>query len=120
MKQDEYGTVQNDPKTYKGIVKLLKVYGSALIAWTDDEGTQFDILFTRFHAPFQLTGSIQGGLRWNDLFVSIMRIGAFGFEIQKDTDTHAGYYEEKFGREMGSTSSKLAELINGVRKELAV
>lgn len=65
---------------------------------------------------------IQGGIRPGfDLFVSIMRWGAFAFEIN-EADTHPGYYEEKLANRgpLGDTTREvLAELINGVRKLLA-
>lgn len=120
LKQDEYGTVLNSPSTYKYIAHILNEMGSILIAWTDQRGTQLDIMFTKFQVPMlQKVGPVQGGLLGNDLFVSIMRMGAFGFEIDHD-NTFAGYYEEKLAMRisLGSTADELAKLINGVKKEL--
>src|SRR3990167_9011938 len=118
MKYDEYGEVINAPETYKGIAEELS--GNAvLVGWTDEMGTHFDILFTLNALPYGT--NIQGGIRPStDLFVSIMRWGAFAFEVS-DEDTHAGYFDEKLSARgpMGqATSEKLAELINGVKKEL--
>lgn len=114
MKYDTYGEVVNHPDTYAEIAQNLKEGSSVLVGWTDSDMTHFDVLFTTNTVGF---GTFQGGVRETDLFVSIMRRGAFGFEIDHE-DTHAGYYDEKLGGGMGSTSEALAELINGVKKEL--
>jgi len=118
--QDEYGTVLNSLETYQFISWNLIQFGCLFIAWTDEQGTQLDILFTKLRHPLAKVGPTQGGVRWNDLYVSIMRMGAFGFEIKQDADTSSDYYEEKLagGHNLGSTADKLAELINGVRSEL--
>lgn len=114
MNYDEWGEIINGENTYKFIAGELGS-NALMVGWTDGNGTHFDVLFT-LTALFYGT-NIQGGLRKNDLFVSIMRRGAFGFEIEH-TDTHSGYYDEKLGGGMGSTSEALAELINGVKKHL--
>lgn len=114
MEYDTYGEVINGEGTYSEIALKLKLDLPVLIGWTDDDGTHFDILFVK---DAEVYGTIQGGVKGTDLFVSVMRRGAFGFEIDK-TDTHSGYYSEKLGGDMGSTSEKLAELINGVKKYL--
>ena len=113
MKYDDYGEVINAPETYQEIADTLKRM-NVLIGWTDGEGTHLDILFTAKADGF---GTFQGGVKDTDLFVSIMRMGAFGFEKEKD-DTHAGYYEEKLGDRLGSTADALAQLINGIKKLL--
>ena len=118
---DEYHTFQNSPKLYKWLAMNLQEFGYQFIAWTDNEGTQFDILFTKLGHPLSMMGPVQGGMKWNDLFVSIMRLGSFGFTVEKKPQTHPGYYEEKLavGHTLGSTAKKLATLINGVRDQLA-
>lgn len=118
MNKDEYGEIINGEDTYKGIAMHLNHGGKALIGWTDRHGTHFDILFIK-GVEFQ-GSNIQGGIRESDLFVSIMRIGSFSFEID-NSNTHWGYYEEKLGSGMsfGSvTGQELADLINGVKKLL--
>lgn len=114
MKYDKYGEVINHPDTYEAIANNLKAYCNTLVGWTDGNMTHFDVLFT---VNVEGYGNFQGGVRAKDLFVSVMRRGAFGFEKEK-IDTHAGYYDEKLGGGMGSTSEALAELINGVKKLL--
>lgn len=114
MEYEEYGEVINSPKTYKGIAEELHK-NSVLIGWTDLLGTHYDILFTL--TALQYGTNIQGGIRpRTDLFVSIMRKGAFAFDISNDT--HPGYYGEKLHTGGGESGEKLAELINGVKVEL--
>ena len=76
--------------------------------------THYDILFD--YDVLSL-GFIQGGIKDDYLFVSIMRIGAFAFKI--DDEKHAGYIAEKlFNGRLDSSVEKLTELINGIIKEL--
>lgn len=116
MNYDTYGEVINGSETYRGIAEELRS-NAVIVGWTDGNGTHFDILFTLTALAY---GTFQGGLRpRTDLFVSIMRWGSFAFEVN-EADTAPGYYEEKLSnRKLGEEcAEKLAELINGVRKEL--
>lgn len=112
MDKDEYGEVINGKNTYKEIVYQLKHGNSVIIGWTDQEYTHFDILFS---VNVIKEGTLQGGLRWNDLFVSIMRKGAFGFLA--DTEKDSGYIGEKLGLGNNITTEKVTELINGIIKQ---
>lgn len=115
MDHDEYGEIINGEGTYQMVAEELRENSAVLLGWTDQQGTHFDVLlkFTaRVHG-----NNIQGGVRGTDLFVAIMRRGAFGFELENE-DTHAGYYDEKLGGGMGETKEKFAELINGIKKHL--
>jgi hypothetical protein len=116
MTKDAFGEIINSEDTFKDIAELLSVGLPVLIGWTDQEATHFDVLFTYGVTGF---GNFQGGVEASDLFVSIMRIGTFGFE-KVNVDTYPSYYEEKLavGFGLGSTREKLAELINGVKKYL--
>lgn len=114
MNYDNFEEVINGPETYARIAEIINRDGSVLIGWTDGDMTHLDILFTSGVTGF---GHFQGGVNPSDIFVSIMRKGAFGFE-SNSADTHAGYYNEKLGGGMGSTAEKLAELINEVKKLL--
>lgn len=117
MNQDKYYEVVNGERTYNEIAESLNQNDAVLIGWTDEEetvGTHFDILFTRKAVK---TGMVQGGVKGGDLFVSIMRLGAFGFKIE-NTDTAPGYYMSKLGFSGEHTGEKLAELINEVKKRL--
>lgn len=113
---DSYGEVLNGPGTYAEIVEDVGYGASALVGWTDGLGTHFDILFTRRPACPN-PANIQGGVRAGDLFVSIMRVGAFGFEIN-GLVKHHGYVAEKLHLGDGPTSERVADLINGVIAQL--
>lgn len=109
MNKDDYGEVINGENTYKEISYQLKHGNSVIIGWTDGEGTHLDILFS---VNVVKEGILQGGLRWSDLFVSIMRIGCFGFTT--DGEKHSGYVGEKLNLRDNVTTDKLTELINGI------
>ncbi len=117
MDYDEYEEVINGEATYSRIAEILNRDEDVIIGWTDGEGTHFDILFHCAPKKTWKFGHLQGGVAPTDLFVSIMRVGCFGFE-SNNTDTNAGYYSEKLRIGGSATSEKLAELINGVKKLL--
>jgi len=117
MNIDEYNEVINGQATYDGIANVLRSGNSMIIGWSDGKGTHFDILFTL--KPSGVEGNLlQGGVKSRDLFVSIMRLGAFGFKVGTIADAY--YYEEKLagGRSLGSTSTDLATLINSLTVNL--
>lgn len=117
MNQDEYGTVFNGPDTFQEIALALITTKLALIPWTDEAGTQLDILLAYGVEFAPSHGLIQGGVRPTDFFVSIMRKGAFGFELN-DLETHSGYYAEKLKLSGEEMIDKLAEFLNGVKVAL--
>ena len=115
MTQNEYGEIYNGEDTYQEIIHYLNESGRFLIGWTDQLGTHFDILFVNT-CSYEGTNK-QGGIRpRSDLFVSIMRIGCFAFEIGKTS--HPSYYGEKLGLGDNATTEKLTELINEIRIRL--
>ena len=60
---------------------------------------------------------LQRGLRAiNELYISIIGYGAFGFDI--DSKKHSGYISEKLSITGEPTVDKLTELINGIIAEL--
>lgn len=80
MNKEQYGETINGKNTYKEIADRLIKGQAVIIGWTDEEYTHFDILFT--YKVYKEIGSyLQRGLRGNELFVSIMSIGAFGFDV---------------------------------------
>lgn len=115
--QDEYGCVLNRPETYKTLASVL-TDGSipVVFAWTDEEGSQLDIMLVYDARQY---GFLQRGMSADtDLFVGVSRCGFFGFEIN-DIEKHPDYVAEKLNLSPESiTTAKLAELINGVIKEL--
>lgn len=114
MNFNKYGEVINGNETYKTIAKYLTYGESALIGWTDEADTHYDILFN-YNALS--AGFTQGGIKGDDLFISIMRVGAFGFKT--DDKKCPGYIAEKlFNGRLDKSVEKVTELINGVIKEL--
>ena len=114
MNKDEYGEIINGYNTITKIAEKLKQGQSVIIGWTDEEYTHLDLLFN--YNTYK-EGMLQRGLRGNELCVSIMSIGAFGFDV-KEREIHSGYISEKLNIHAEPTMSKLAELINGIIKEL--
>ena len=112
MNTDEYGEVINGFKTYETIVEKLRQDKSVIIGWTDEAYTHLDIMFTV--KPYK-EGTLQGGLRWTDLFVSIMGKCAWGFIPDEEKDE--GYIAEKLRLGRNETTEKLTYLINGIIRE---
>ena len=114
MNKDKYEEIINGNKTYLEIADALKAGTSVIIGWTDERYTHLDLLFN--YMAYR-EGMLQRGLRGNELYVSIISLGAFGFDV-KDREIHEGYISEKLNIHGEPTVSKLAELINGIIKEL--
>ena len=116
MDKDKYNEIINGEATYIEIVDKLKKGQAVIIGWTDEEYTHLDILFT--YNVYKEQGNIlQRGLRGNELFVSIMSVGAFGFNIN-NSKKYPGYIGEKLRLPGETTRKKLTGLINGIIKEL--
>lgn len=115
MDRDKYGEIINGQDTYKTIADKLKIGKSVIIGWTDEECTHLDILFTG-GAYKEYSNYLQRGLRGNELYVSIISIGTFGFDISGEKSS--GYIEEKLNIHGQPTIDKLTELINEIIKEL--
>ena len=108
VKYDNYGEVINDKITYEYIAYILNSGGNILIGWTNGKSCHYDILFSLVERSF---GHIQGGVKTNDLFVSVMYRGAFGFSL--DNNKLSGVYiADKLG--IQGSEKELAELVNGV------
>lgn len=115
MNFDQYGEVINGGGTYRALVEELDAKNCVVIGWTDQEGTHLDILFTL--SP-RKAGTLQGGVAGQgDLFVSIMRMGAFAFEIGQTSSP--AYYAEKLFLSGRTTASKLADMCNTIRMSFA-
>lgn len=114
MDKDKYGEIINGICTYSEIINQLKQGKSVIIGWTDEKYTHLDLLFS---SNIYKQGTLQRGLRGNELFVSIISIGSFGFDI-KNREIYKGYIAEKLNIHGEPTISKLAELINEVIKGL--
>lgn len=118
MNRDEWNEIINGEDTYKRIAKELLDSGKCIIGWTDEGFDHRDILFT--YQPKHLGGSLQRGLRWCYLYVSIMAHSCMGFLIESNTDNrkHPSYIKEKLNLHDNSCDDKICELINGVIHEL--
>ena len=114
MNKDEYEEIINGYDTVIEISKRLKEGQSVIIGWTDEKYTHLDLLFN--YKTYK-EGMLQRGLRGYELYVSIISWGAFGFDV-KEREIHKGYISEKLNIRGEPTVSKLADLINGVIKEL--
>ena len=110
MNVDEYGEVINGEDTYREIAKNLMEDESVGIGWTDEDSTHFDIIFTLGIAKY---GLFQGGIKADDLFVSIIGWSSYGFRT--DDIKLGGYIQEKLRlSNYDITGEKVKELINGV------
>lgn len=115
MNKDEYGEIINGAETYLEIADKLKRREAVVIGWTDELDTHYDILFT--NGAYKQNGNLlQRGLKGNELFVSIMGKGAFGFD--SNTLKERGYIAEKLNLGISETTQKLTDLINGIIAEL--
>lgn len=95
MKQDKYGQVMNGKETYIDIAKTL-INNNIIINWTDEEMTCLDLLFS--YKANRVSGNyLQRGIRGNELFVSIIGFGAFGFDINAN-EKAPGYIAKKLER----------------------
>lgn len=111
MNMNSYNEVVNGTDTYKGIAEKLLKKESIIIGWTDEEYTHYDILFAVY--PHK-EGYLQRGLTHDDLYISIIGLGSFGFNICNEHD--GGYIAEKLN--LSGDCKKLAELLNNVQKLL--
>lgn len=110
MNKNEYGEVINGIDTYREIAKYLFSGESVGIGWTDEDSTHFDIIFT---LGIKKYGLFQGGIKANDLFVSILHWSSYGFNA--DTIKLGGYIQEKLRlSDYDITGEKVKELVNGV------
>lgn len=115
MNKDQQGEITNGEATYGAIAEALTGIGAIIIGWTDGDGIHYDILFTRF--PL-FEGTIQGGTEQDYLFVSIMRVGAWGFRVDLPQSLHENYVKEKLGVQGDAEAKALVELIEGVKARL--
>lgn len=114
MNFNKYDEVMNGEMTYKEIAQLLLDNGTVGIGWTDEKSTHLDIIFKL--GIFKIN-AFQRGIKDNYLYVSIIDHTSYAFV--PDTIKSPGYIMEKL-RMNNNCGNKLAELINGVIKELKV
>ena len=115
---DEFKEVINGNKTYNTIANSISEFSSAIIGWTDRAGTHLDILFC-YMPGYISPAQLQRGIKHNDLFVSVMATGAFGFKLSQEK-LAPGYIAEKLGiQNFGEDLiNAFAELVNNVKSKL--
>lgn len=110
MNTDIYGEIINGEDTYFEIAKHLIKGESVGIGWTDEDSTHFDIIFT---LGIKKYGLFQRGIKFDDLFVSIIGWSSYGFKT--DGVKLGGYIQEKLRlSNYDILGEKVKELINGV------
>ena len=114
MDKDEYGEIVNGENTYKVISDKLKESKGVLIGWTDGLLSHYDIYFSLGVEVKQ--GNIQRGIKPWDLFIGIIGHNFYGFN--SDNEKHWTYIAEKLELGNNETSEKVAELVNGVIRNL--
>lgn len=113
MNYDLYGEVINGESTYKRIAKELKEGLSVGIAWSDEDFTHYDIIFNL--SLNVKAGYFQRGLKQDYLYISIIDYTSYGFSPYEEK--HPEYIKEKI-RLTNISGDKIAELINGIIREL--
>ena len=110
MNINKYGEVINSKDTYFEIAKQLIKGESVGIGWTDEYSTHFDIIFT---LGINKYGLFQCGIKFDDLFVSIIGWSSYGFKT--DGVKLGGYIQEKLRlSDYDITGEKVKDLVNGV------
>ena len=106
--------VINGTGTFETIARNLLEDGKCIIGWTDQEMDHRDILFT-YH-PFHLAGGLQRGLRWNDLYVSIIGHTSAGFLMEPNGNNQkaSGYIREKLRLDDNHCDREICKLVSGV------
>ena len=112
LKLDEWGYITFSLKNAKSIAKTLLEDKNVFVS-VATQNTHYDVLFSLF--PRGNQNIAQGGVRRSDLFISIMRKGAFGFGIGDSIDTNHHYYSEKL---TATVTEELSDFFNLVRAEI--
>lgn len=110
---DEEGYFIPSSENISIITMGLKHGHTILIPFNAGDMTQYDILLSYGAFVVGNPTLLQGGLKLDDLFVSIIRKGSFGFKIGQTSSNE--YYMEKLG--VGS-SFLLTEVLNEIRMTL--
>lgn len=116
--RDDYGVIINGEGTYAELGKILFFDDpTPIFGWTDQEGTRLDIMMT-WRAQ-QLTDLQRGVNAGTHLIVSVIGVGAGGFDVSNGQWKAPSYVAEKLGiNPSNPIAEPLAELINGVVGEL--
>ena len=113
---DEYGVVVNSPETFEALANYLRNRPTILFGWTDNEGSHLDVLLA---LPDQI-GPLNRMDSGSKLIVAVAGYGMFGFRVRGDSPLHFAYLGEKLGMTPSVTAEALADLVNGVMRELTI
>ena len=115
MNITQYHEVINGENTYKKIAALLNQDNNVIIGWTDGLFNHYDILLV-YKVSF-IVGALKQCVKEDDLYVNIISIGSYNFNI-KDIYS-SNYIAATLFHDLDACSvCQLAELINGIIKEL--
>ena len=113
---DEHGYLLNDPINYDILAHQMK-FGAVIFPWTD--GASAHTIWMNYGATAFggrhgfASSSIGFGLQSECLYVSVARMGAFGFQVgDRPEDLHPKYVREKL--DLSGEAVEEAALINGV------
>jgi len=121
MDRDEYGLVINGAGTYQELAWELQFGEQPVIfGWSDEQGTQLDILMVAAGHAKQLTENLQRGVNaGTHLLVSAIGVGAAGFDLTNGQWKSPSYVAEKLSINPSNiVAQPLSELVNGVIKAL--
>jgi hypothetical protein len=112
MDTNSNGQVINGSGTFSTIAAAIAGGKAVLIAWVDDTATEVDLLISQ--GPPQ-TGSLQKGIRSDDVFFGVMGVGTWGFVRDNDpidplvfNSAYNNYFQDP-------TLTNLTALLNGIR-----
>lgn len=112
MNYNKYDEVINGEHTYRTIVENLKKCNTVGIGWTDEISSHHDIIFKLGVVEY---GYFRRGIKWYDLYVSIIGHTSYAFDTSCEKGT--AYIQEKINMH-NESGVKIAQLINGVIREL--
>lgn len=113
MELDKYGEVINGENTYRIIASIISGANTIGIGWTDEHYSHYDIIFNL--GITIKVGNFQRGIKRDYLFINIIDYTSYGFDTK--SEKHPSYIKEKL-RMNNESGDKIAELINGIIREL--
>lgn len=110
-----YLELQNDPETFAELATVLIEQTSVAFRWRDGLGSAMTVCMSLPVRKNYIPGT---AMLTPYLFVGIEGYGMHPFEVNPEV-THDSYFREKlFGGRNTGTVNPVADLINGVKKEL--
>ena len=110
-----YEPLRNGEETYYHLAEFLRYEHAVVFGWSSDDDVHLDMLMAYQPAELGNLGRWMNGE--TDLFVGVTGVGMFGFTLN-GIYKHPTYVGNKFGISVDTTTVQLAELINGVCRNL--